>query len=293
MAALSAWRTSPSTWRFVPAPAAPKTAAGMRVRDAGSRHGAPCMRSWPGGQTLPGARPGLGRSAPCALPMPPDPVGRLERSRARPPPSTPPGARPGLGRSAPCALPMPPGSSSPGGGAAPPRRGRLLAFGRGAPAGWLLRGGFLALRARALDQLDHRERRRIPVAGTQFDDARVAARAVGEARRDLVEELLHHAAPLDERAGPPARMQRPLLAEGEHAVAPATQLLRLGVGGAHHLVLEQRGHQVAEERPAVRRRAPELHACHAVAHDLRRLLLVLQAAAVELLARREVLEPHA
>jgi len=32
-----------------------------------------------------GARPVLGRSAPCALPMPPDPVGQLERSRARPP----------------------------------------------------------------------------------------------------------------------------------------------------------------------------------------------------------------
>src|SRR5438876_4916731 len=36
-------------------------------------------------QRLPGARPVLGRFAPCALPMPPDPVGRLERSRARPP----------------------------------------------------------------------------------------------------------------------------------------------------------------------------------------------------------------
>src|SRR5881296_3658569 len=36
--------------------------------------------------TLLGARPVLGRCAPCALPMPPDPVGQLERSRARPPP---------------------------------------------------------------------------------------------------------------------------------------------------------------------------------------------------------------
>src|SRR5881296_2994159 len=32
-----------------------------------------------------GARPVLGRFAPCALPMPPDPVALLERSRARPP----------------------------------------------------------------------------------------------------------------------------------------------------------------------------------------------------------------
>src|SRR5438552_3220481 len=305
MAALSAWRTSPSTWRFIRAPAAPKTAAGMRVRDAGSGHGAPCMRGWPGGATILGARPVLARCAPGGprpARLPPrardqPPRGsrraRLVRSRARPPPATPPGARPALGRSAPGALAMTPGSPSPCGGAAAARLGGLLALGRGAPAGRLLRGGFLGLRARALDQLDHRERRRVPVAGAQLDDARVAARAVGEARRDLVEELLHHAAPPDERARAPARVQRPLLAEGDHAIAPAAQLLRLGVGGAHHLVLEQRGHQVAEKRPAVRRRAPELHACHTVAHDLRRLLLVLQAAAVELLARREVLEPHA
>jgi len=35
--------------------------------------------------TILGARPVLGRSAPCALPMPPDPVGQNERFRARPP----------------------------------------------------------------------------------------------------------------------------------------------------------------------------------------------------------------
>src|SRR5205814_10186096 len=64
-------------------------------------------------------------------------------SRARPPPSTPPGARPALGRSAPGALAMTPGSPSPCGGAAAARLGGLLALGRGAPAGRLLRGGFL------------------------------------------------------------------------------------------------------------------------------------------------------
>src|SRR5438067_4208473 len=330
MAALSAWRTSPSTWRFIPAPAAPKAAAGMRVRDAGRGHGVACMRRRGPGQTLPGARPVLGRCAPCALPMPPDQPPRgsrraqLERSRARPPHQTRLGARAVLGRCAPCeptparlsprapdqpprgsrraqlerfrARPppaTPPGAGSTGGGPAPPRRGRLLALGRGPPAGRLLRGGHLGLRARPLDPLDHRARRRVPVARAQLDDARVAARPLREAGRDLVEELPHHAAPPDERRGAPASVQRPLLAEGDHTVAPAAQLLRLGVGGAHHLVLEQRGHQVAEERPAVRRCAPELHACHAVAHELRRLLLVLQAAAVELLARREVLEPHA
>src|SRR5213596_3616334 len=56
--------------------------------------------------TLLGARPVLGRCAPCALPMPPDPVGQRERSRARPPSLL--GARPLLARCARSAAPMPP-----------------------------------------------------------------------------------------------------------------------------------------------------------------------------------------
>src|SRR5439155_674196 len=114
-------------------------------------------------QTRLGARAVLGRCAPCEptparlSPRAPDQPPRgsrraqLERFRARPPPATPPGA------------------GSTGGGPAPPRRGRLLALGRGPPAGRLLRGGHLGLRARPLDQLDHRERRRVPVARAQLD----------------------------------------------------------------------------------------------------------------------------
>src|SRR5439155_960754 len=53
-----------------------------------------------------GARPVLARLAPrCAPPMPPDPVGQLERSRARPPIL---GARPVLAPFGRCAPPMPP-----------------------------------------------------------------------------------------------------------------------------------------------------------------------------------------
>src|SRR2546428_1496335 len=53
-------------------------------------------------QTLLGARPLLARCARCAAPMPPDPVGQLERSRARPPSVLAAGV---LAR---FALPMPP-----------------------------------------------------------------------------------------------------------------------------------------------------------------------------------------
>src|SRR5207249_8534399 len=109
-------------------------------------------RARPPPHTPPGARPVLGRCAPCALPMPPGepPRGsrrpRLERSHARPPPHTPPGARPVLGRCAP-ADGRPRGSRgarvphSPGGGPAAARLGGLFSFGRGAAAGRLLRGG--------------------------------------------------------------------------------------------------------------------------------------------------------
>src|SRR2546425_2423093 len=56
--------------------------------------------------TLLGARPVLAPCGRCALTWPPDPVGQLERSRARPPPLL--GARPALAPCAPCALPLPP-----------------------------------------------------------------------------------------------------------------------------------------------------------------------------------------
>src|SRR6266550_2757839 len=76
-------RLAPKIWRQVTTPTpriASATATSMSVKP-----------------TVPGARPVLGRSAACALPMPPDPVGLLDRSRARPP--SLPGAGPGRGPS--------------------------------------------------------------------------------------------------------------------------------------------------------------------------------------------------
>src|SRR5213595_1895991 len=74
---------------------------------------------------LPLGAPVLARYARCALPMPPDPVGRLERSRARPPA----GARPVLARYARCV--QTPARREPRApdpvGAAPPRAARALA----------------------------------------------------------------------------------------------------------------------------------------------------------------------
>src|SRR5206468_3623220 len=120
------------------------------------------------------------------------------------------------------------------------------------------------LRPRALDELDQRERRRVTAADAELDDPRVAAGAAIEARGQLVEQLLQDAAPADDARRSPPRVERALLPERDHAVRPATELLRLRVGCAHDLVLEERGHEVAEEGAAVGRRASEPHPCDAV-----------------------------
>ena len=63
--------------------------------------------------------------------------------------------------------------------------------------------------------------------------------------------LLDDAAAADERQRLPARVQGAALAERDHAIGDAAQLLRLGVGGLQLLVLDQRRDHVAEQRLAV------------------------------------------
>src|SRR5213592_1506717 len=79
-------------------PAVTAQLAAERARDLAELHALPLAERYGWRPTHLGARPVLGRCAPCALPMPPDPVGRPERSRARPPPVHHLGARPLLAR---------------------------------------------------------------------------------------------------------------------------------------------------------------------------------------------------
>src|SRR5205807_7902900 len=140
----------------------------------------------------------------------------------------------------------------PGAGAAPlpatpPRclsRGGAAARGRCflatvAPAGLLLLGGLLGLRSLALDELHDREVCGVAQTVAELHHARVAAVALGVARRDVVEQLLHDARPPQHARRPSPRVQGALLAEGDHPVGPATDLLRFGVRGANRLVLEE------------------------------------------------------
>ncbi len=102
--------------------------------------------------------------------------------------------------------------------------------------------------------------RRVAAAMTELDHAGVAAVAILEARRDLVEQLLDRFMRLQGREGAAARGEIVLLAERDHPVRDAPQFLGLGIGGLDSLVANQREHHVLEQRLAMRRGAIELAA---------------------------------
>src|SRR5215472_15244300 len=152
--------------------------------------------------------------------------------------------------------------ASAGGGFFARLLGRLVLLG-GTPAR-LLRLGLLFLAG----ELDHREHRGVAAAMTELDHARVAAAALFEARRDLVEELFYRLVRLQRREGAAARGEVALLAERDHPVGDSAQFLGLGVGGRDPLVADQRQHHVLEQRLAMRRGAIELAARVEVTHLL-------------------------
>src|ERR1700691_581721 len=103
---------------------------------------------------------------------------------------------------------------------------------------------------------------------TELDDARVAAVAILEARRDLVEQLLDRLMRLQGRECAPARGEIVLLAERDHPVRDSAQFLGLWIGGLDSLVSNQREHHIFEQRLAMRRGAIELAARIEMTHQL-------------------------
>src|SRR3984885_14365561 len=142
---------------------------------------------------------------------------------------------------------------------------------------------------------------------TELDHPRVAAVAILEARRDLVEQLLDRLMRLQRRKRAAAGGEIVLFAERDHPVRDAAQFLGLGIGGLDSLVTNQREHHVLEQRLAMRRGAIELAARIKMTHlslpfptpilyysnpSLGRLApFLLFPHAVELAARRQVLQP--
>src|SRR5262249_8171895 len=126
--------------------------------------------------------------------------------------------------------------------------------------------GLAAGAVAALGELDQREGSGVAAARTELGDARIAAGPAAEARADVVEQLADDGAAADEGQRLAGGVQGVALAERDHALGPAAQLLGLGVGGLQVLVLQQRRDQIAEERAPVRAGSIELTAAFEVSH---------------------------
>src|SRR6185295_6567943 len=120
----------------------------------------------------------------------------------------------------------------------------------------------------ALDQLEHRHLGPVAQARSELDDAQIAALALAEARRDLVEHLLDEIALQHPAQHPPAVVHGAVLAARDHPLGDGPQLLGLGKRGDDLLLLHQRLELVAEQGLPVRGGPPQLSAFDRVTHDL-------------------------
>src|SRR5687767_14613615 len=84
---------------------------------------------------------------------------------------------------------------------------------------------------RTVHERDQRERRVVALAEAGLEDAQVAAIALGVARAEVVEQLLHDRAVAQPVESEPAVGERGLLAERDHRLHHAPQLLGLWHGG--------------------------------------------------------------
>src|SRR5581483_9250355 len=107
-------------------------------------------------------------------------------------------------------------------------------------------------------ELEIGHRRGVALARAELHDARVAAGAVLEARRDLGEEVMHDLLRPQVRERLPAGVDRAFPAERDHLLGDRPHGLGLRLRRADPAVLDQRRRQVRVQRLAVRRVAAEL-----------------------------------
>lgn len=120
--------------------------------------------------------------------------------------------------------------------------------------------------SRPLCQFDDRLWCRIASAGTEAYDPGVAARTVCESGRELVEESPYDARFLDEGQGAPTSMKATALAQGDHPIREPAHLFGLRARSLDGLVLQERRHEVPEQRPTVRGGPVEFSSGPAVLH---------------------------
>src|SRR5919202_3308088 len=99
---------------------------------------------------------------------------------------------------------------------------------------------------------------RVALARAELHDPGIAARAVGEARPDLGEELVDDVLGAQVRDRLPARVDVAAPAEGDHLLGDRLDRLRLRLRRPDAPVLDQRAREVGVERLAVRGVAAEL-----------------------------------
>ena len=118
----------------------------------------------------------------------------------------------------------------------------------------------------AIDKLDHGAGGVIAIAEAGFQHPRIAAVTILVAWADHLEELLDHRDVADFSHRLAARMQAATLAQRHQLLDDRTQILGFWQRGDDLLVLDQRGHHIAEHGAAMLRRAVELAVNLAVTH---------------------------
>jgi hypothetical protein len=126
-----------------------------------------------------------------------------------------------------------------------------------------------AARGRVSDELDEDHLGGVAATRTELEDARVAARPVGVAWRNLGEQLVHGELVLGERGERlAAGVQVAALGERDQLLDLGLDGLGLGLGRFDPLVLDDLLAEVHEQRLAMSGVAAELVACLLVAHGL-------------------------
>src|SRR5262249_13704644 len=127
--------------------------------------------------------------------------------------------------------------------------------------------GFLFRLELVVDELQDRGLGRVPPTRSQPKDARVAAPPVDEARRDVLEDLLHGRAVGDPLRDLAPRAHPVVLGRRDQSLRQGPKLLRLRQRRLNAFVREERGELVRKHRQTMRRAPPELAAGPVVHHD--------------------------
>src|SRR5450759_3261073 len=124
----------------------------------------------------------------------------------------------------------------------------------------------LAVRPVEVDELDDRHLGAVTLTPSELHDSGVAAGALLEARRDLLEELLDSRRLGNGLQGETARVETAPLSEGDHLLDERPEVFRLRQRRLDPLVGDEGRKLVPKERLAMRRRPAELATRSIVLH---------------------------